>query len=180
MEEQKPLEGYMKDAKGRLVPENLVRDSDKLEDQTVRKIMEYAYELSGQIARFKGHCFDDIGVFMALLSEKYDVKKGGKKGNLTLTTYDGTAKVTIQVADRLTFGPELQIAKTLIDKCISKWSAGVNDHIRALVEHAFNVDKEGQVNREALFALRRVSIDDPDWQKAMEALTDSIRIVGSK
>ncbi len=173
-------EGYMEDAKGRLIPENLVKPEHKLEDQLCRKIMGFADELNAQISRFKGHSFDDVYAFMDLLFEKYGVKRGGKKGNLTFTTFDGTMKVTVQISDHLEFGNELQIAKQLVDDCISKWSEGTNDKIKALVDHAFRVDKEGKINREALFALRRLQIDDDNWQKAMEALTDSIRIVGSK
>ncbi len=174
------LNNYMKDAKGRLVPESMVRDTDKLEDQLVKKIMGYADELSAQIARFKGHSFDDVNTFMDILAEKYGVKRGGSKGNLTFTSYDGTMKVTVQVAEHLEFGNELQVAKQLVDECIAKWSQDSNDKIRTLVDHAFRVDKEGKINREALFALRRLSIEDENWQRAMSALTDSIRIAGSK
>ena len=54
------------------------------------------------------------------------------------------------------------------------------DEIRALVNHAFEVDKPGQVNREALFALRKIDIDDERWRQAQAAITDSIRVTGSK
>ncbi len=173
-------DGYMKDAKGRLVPEHLVKPVDKLQDQLVRKMMGYAAELSAQIARFRGHCFDDVGAFLGLLGEKYGATRGGRKGNMTFTSFDGCMKVQVQVADRLTFGPELQVAKDLIDACIAEWSEGSRAEIRALVDHAFRADKEGQVSREAIFALRRVEIADERWQRAMEAVTDSIRMVGSK
>lgn len=171
---------YMKDASGRLVPVEVVRPEHLLEDQTVRKIVSYAEELSAQIARFRGHTFDDIATTLDLMAEKYDYKRGGSKGNVTLTSYDGLLKVTVQVQEQLTFGPELQIAKGLVDDCIARWSAGANDNIRALVEHAFQVDKEGRINRAALFQLRRLSIEDADWKAAMEALGDAIRILGSK
>mgnify|MGYP001156550081 CR=1 FL=1 len=55
---------YMADSKGRHVPVELVKPADRLIDQTVRTVMGYADDLSAQIARFKGHCFDD---FAALL-----------------------------------------------------------------------------------------------------------------
>ena len=45
---------YMADAKGSLVPVEMIKAETKLEDQTVRKIIGYAAELSDQIARFKG------------------------------------------------------------------------------------------------------------------------------
>jgi len=172
--------GYMRDAKGRLVPDALVRPEDKLEDQMVRKILVYADELSAQIARFKGHTFDDVGAYLALLAEKYGAGRGGSKGNMTFTSYDGTCKVQVQVADTIVFGPGLQVARQLIDECIAEWAEGSRAEIRALVEHAFRTDKEGLVNREAIFALRRIDIADGRWRTAMAAITDSIRVAGSK
>lgn len=172
--------GYMADPKGRLVPVALVKPTDLLEDQTVRKLMGYADELSAQIARFKAHTFDDVGAFLALLAEQYKDTRGGAKGNMTLTSYDGLLKVQVAVAEHMTFGPELQVAKSLIDACIAEWAADANVNIRALVEHAFKVDKEGQVSREAIFALRRVAIEDDRWQQAMAAIADSVRVEGTK
>jgi hypothetical protein len=181
MQEVKVIpEGYMADSKGRFVPENLVKETEKLEDQMVRKCMEYADELSGQIARFKGHTFDDVSAFMDLLSAEYGLTKGGKKGNVTFTTFDGCQKVQVAVQDHIDFGPQLQVAKGLIDECINDWSEGAHEAIRALVNHAFNVDKTGQVNRAALFQLRRFEIDDERWKQAVQAINDSIRTIGSK
>jgi len=161
-------DGYMADAKGRL------------EDQTVRKIIEYAEDLNARIARFRGHTFNDVATFLDVLAEKYAASKGGKKGNVTLTSFDGCQKVVVQVQDFLTFGPELQIAKGLFDACITNWAEGADDKIRVLVDHAFQVDKEGRINRAALFSLRRLNIDDDNWQAAIRALNDSIRIQGSR
>lgn len=172
---------FMEDAKGRLTPESLVKPVDKLEDQLVRTIMGHADALNQQIARFKGHTFDDIATFITLASEKYGAsKRGGLKGNMTFTSYDGCLRVQVKVADRLTFGPQLQIAKGLIDECINDWAADAHPIIRKLVNHAFEPQKEGQVNTEALFSLRNIEIDDPRWISAVQAINDSIRIIGSK
>jgi hypothetical protein len=162
------------------VPLSAVKPVDLLMDQTVRKMMEHALQLNAQIARFKGHCFDDVGSFQALIAEKYGATVGGKKGNLTLTSFDGCAKVQVQVADLITFGPELQAAKTLIDECLNEWSAASRDELRAIVTRAFNVDKEGRINRAELFMLLRVEIADERWKRAMDAIRDSIRVIGSK
>ncbi|PHR52916.1 MAG: sulfate transporter [Robiginitomaculum sp.] len=172
--------GYLMDAKGRLVPESLIKDHQRLEDDLVRKIMGHAVDLSDQIARFHAHTFSDMATFMDLLEEKYGMTKGGKKGNVTFSSFDGCMRVQINIQDHLEFGPELQIAKGLIDECIADWSSEMSDKIMALVNHAFNVDKAGQVNREALFSLRRLDIDDPKWRAAVAAINDSIRTIGSK
>ncbi|TVR06381.1 MAG: DUF3164 family protein [Salinarimonadaceae bacterium] len=170
---------YWRDAKGALVPEGLVRPQDLLQDQTVRKILSYAQELSAQIARFKGHTFDDVSSCVDLIAEQYGAKIGGAKGNMTLMSLDGTMKVQVQVADQISFGPELQAAKSLVDDCIERWAADAGDEIRALVNHAFDVDKEGKINRAALFQLRRLKIEDEEWKQAMAAIGDAIRVVGS-
>lgn len=171
---------YMQDAKGALVPVALVKPVDKLMDELVRKMIGYASDLSDQIARFRGHCFDDLGSFQALIAQEHGANVGGAKGNVTLTSFDGTMKVQFQVADLLDFGPELQAAKALVDECLNEWTEGSRDEVRALVTRAFQVDKEGKINRSELFMLLRVAIDDARWQRAMEAIHESIRVIGSK
>jgi hypothetical protein len=171
---------YMHDAKANLVPVETIRPADLLMDETVRKITGFARDLSAQIARFKGHTFEDVNGLQALLAQEYDTSVGGRKGNISLSTFDGCQKVQVQVADLMEFGPELQIAKTLIDECLSDWSADSRVELRALVNKVFAVDKEGQINRAELFMLLRVEIEDERWQKAMTAIRDSIRVIGSR
>lgn len=72
--------GYLRDAKGRLVPTHLVRDHELLEDQTVRGIVGFADALSAQIGRFKGHTFEDVASFLDLLGERYGQRKRGLDG----------------------------------------------------------------------------------------------------
>ena len=88
--------------------------------------------------------------------------------------------MVIQVQDLVVFGPELQAAREIIDGCIEEWSDGTSDQIKALVQHAFAPDKQGQVSREAVLRLRRLDIDDDRWRQARRAIDDSIRVQGSK
>lgn len=172
---------YMINGDGHLVPLELVKPQHALEDQMVRKIIGHAEELSAQIDRFKGHTFEDIATFQALLQERYDApRKGGKKGNVTFFSFDGLMKVEVRLADNIVFGAELQTAKTLIDECISEWAADANAPIRMLVNKAFQVDQAGRINRAAILSLRTIEIDDDRWRRAMEAITASIRVIGSK
>lgn len=171
---------YMRDAKGSLVPVDLVKPADKLEDETVRKVIGYAIDLSNQITRFRGHTMTDLGEFDALLAQEYNVKKGGKKGNRTYVTFDGLQKVVVQVQDSVDFGPQLQQAKTLLDECMNEWAADARPEIKAIITRAFNTDKEGKVNRSEIFMLLRLDITDPRWQEAMRAIRDAMRVVCSK
>lgn len=171
---------YMHDAKGNLVPLETIKPANKLEDELVRKIMGFANELNEQIARFRGHTFEDLGAFEALLSQEYGSTKGGKKGNKSFQTFDGLMSIKVQVNDFIDFGPQLQIAKELIDECLNEWAADSRPEIRALITRAFNTDKDGQINRAEIFMLMRLDITDARWLKAVEAIRDAMRIVGSK
>lgn len=171
---------YMRDARGALVPLELVRASDQLEDEVVRKIMGFALALSAQVARFKSHTFEDLGDFDALLFQEYGLTKGGPKGNRTYNSFDGLMRVSIRVADLIDFGPQLQIAKALVDECLNEWAAESRAEIRAVVTRAFNTDKEGQINRSEIFTLLRLEIEDARWQEAMRAIREAIRVIGSK
>ena len=171
---------YMADTKGALVPVELIRPEDLLEDETVRKIVGYAIALSDQITRFKEHTFDDLRDFEAVLAQEYQATKGGAKGNKTFMSHDGLFKVQVAVADRVDFGPQLQVAKTLIDECLNEWSADARPELRSLVTRAFNTDKEGQINRTEIFMLLRLDITDARWRRAMDAIRSAMRVIGSK
>ena len=171
---------YLRDAKGNLVPVASVKPVDLLMDETVRKVLDKARDVSAVVAAFKGEAFESVNELQALIAQNYNATVGGKKGNITLVSFDGCQKVQVQVADLLEFGPELQAAKALIDECLTEWAVGSAVELRALVNRVFSVDKEGQINRAELFMLLRVEIEDERWVRAMEAIRDSIRVIGSR
>lgn len=174
------MQEYMTDAEGRMVPVEKVKPEHKLEDQLVKDLLQKAKTKSQEIALFKAQSFDDINAFMALLNEKYEVQRGGKKGNLTLTSYDGLQRLQIQNADYINFGPELHAAKSLIDECLTEWSNGVNANLKMIIDRAFQVNREGKLNTGEILSLRRLNIRDDKWLRAMEAIGDSMRVTYSR
>lgn len=124
---------YMPDAKGNLVPRDLVAAQTQLEDETVRKIMSHARDLSSQIGRFRGHTMTDLGELDALIAQEYGLTKGGPKGNRTYQTFDGCQKIEVRVSDFIDFGPELQVSKALVDECLTEWAAESRPEIQAIV-----------------------------------------------
>ena len=171
---------FMEDAKGRLVPLELVSDIDKLRDQTVRGILAEALEMRDKIGAFKKRIRESVMAFVDISAEKYGKSWGGAKGNFTLATFDGKYRLMIAMDDNIFFDERLQIAREIVAECISKWSEGSRSEIRVLVNDAFQVDKAGKVNTARVLGLRRLDIDDPDWKKAMQAITDSVQVTGSK
>lgn len=173
-------EGYRADAKGCLVPESMIKPIDRTRDELVRDIVGDAKLVSATLREFKTRVFADINAFVELSAEQYEVKLGGKKGNLTLFSFDGAFKVQVAIAEHMIFDERLQAAKQLIDECITDWSQGSRDEIKVLVQAAFQTDKEGKINTGRVLALRRLDIRDQKWQTAMKAIGESLQVVGSK
>jgi len=173
-------EGYRADANGRLVPESMIKPIDRARDELVRELCSKAKDVSICLSVFKDRAFSDVASFVDLSAEEYGVKLGGKKGNLTLYSFDGAYKVQVAIAEHLVFDERLQAAKHLIDECIIDWSQGSRDEIKVLVQAAFQTDKEGKINTGRVLALRRLDITDEKWLKAMRAIGESLQVVGSK
>jgi hypothetical protein len=173
-------DGYMQDAQGRLVPESLVKPIDKARDQLVKELMVKAITVKSTLVDFKKATFADIAAFIDLSLEQYDTKLGGKKGNVTLFSFDGKYKVQFAVSENIQFDERLQAAKSLIDECITEWSQGSSPEIQVLVQDAFKTDSEGNLNHGRILGLRRLDITDERWKRAMQAIGESVQVVGSK
>jgi hypothetical protein len=170
----------MTDSQGRQVPVELVHEIDKLRDQTVRRIADEAMKMKEVLGDFKARIRDDIYAFVELSANQYGKAWGGKKGNITLTTFDGKYRLIVAMDENITFDERLQIARQIIGECLDKWSTDARPEIRLLVNDAFQVDKAGKISTGRVLGLRRLEIHDPDWQKAMQAITESIQISGTK
>jgi hypothetical protein len=173
-------DGYMQDSQNRLVPATMVKPLDKARDSLVREIAGKALALREAMKGFFDDAMGDVAAFIQLSAEQYGAKVGGNKGNVTLTTYDGAFKVQRNIAESLVFDERLQAAKELIDECITEWTEGSRDELKTLILDAFQVDKEGRINAGRVLSLRRLNIDDDRWRQAMQAVSDSLQVAGSK
>ena len=168
--------GYREDREGRLIPEANIRPIDLLRDQLVFDLVRQFEAQAEALRKLKAKTLSDLVEFVKLSAERYDVVLGGDKGNVTLFTFDGAYKVVRQVSDNIVFDEGLQVAKELLDKCIRRWiGEGVNPHLAVLVQDAFQVNKQGRINTGRVLGLRRHNIDDADWKKAMDAISDSVQ-----
>lgn len=172
-------EQYKKDAMGRLVPLHMISDYDLARDELVIEITSKAKALQHQMEEFKKAAMADINAFIALCGERFKVDLGGKKGNVTLRSYDGLYRINIAVAERMVFDERLIAAKTLIDQCIHRWTEGTGAEIRQLVEHAFQADRDGNISTVRVLSLLNLQIEDEEWQTAMVAIRESMQVSGT-
>jgi hypothetical protein len=172
--------GHRRDHLGRYVLEAQIKPIDLLRDELVRKIADQAQAHSTELARIKRGFFDEISAFVELSAAEYGVTLGGDKGNLTLYTFDGEYKITRAIAESIRFDERLQAAKKLIDECLNDWTSESCGELRVIVQDAFRVDKAENLRTQQILGLRRYNIDDERWKRAMEAISDSMQVIGSK
>lgn len=173
-------EGYRKDPRGRLIPESTIRPIDKMRDELVQEIFKKAQLVHADLVAFKGGAFADLNAFIAQSAEEYSVTLGGKKGNVTLFSYDGRFKIQVATSESIVFDERLQAAKALVDECIREWSADSRPELQVLVQDAFRTDQEGNLNTGRVLGLRRLDIKHERWAMAMKAIGESVQVVGSK
>jgi len=172
--------GYWEDANGSLVPTSKIKAIDKDRNQVVTDICEEAKKVSAALFGFKASAMHAVNDFVERSLAAYDVKSGGKKGNVTLHSFDGRFKIIRHMQESIAFDERLQAAKALIDECIQGWSKGSNVNIKVLVNDAFQVDREGKISTGRVLGLRRHDIKDEAWQRAMQAISDSMRVTSTK
>ena len=180
MQEKIVPEGYWKDARGALIPEDMIKPIDRERDALVWDLVSAAKGLNGALKNFKDSSMADIAAFVELSAEQYGAKIGGVKGNVTLYSFDGKYKIQRAISEHMQFDERIQAAKSLIDECLQEWTEGLRSEIKTLIERAFDVDKEGNLNTNKILALRRVDIQDDRWKRAMDAISESVQVVGSK
>lgn len=173
-------EGYWADSKGKLTHESVVRPIDKERDRLVKELFTQAVSVSAVLAEFKNRAFGDIAAFVSLSLEQYKVDVGGKKGNVTLYSYNGQYKIMRAIQDSMKFDERILAAKELIYQCVTEWTEGARPEAKAIIDHAFKTDNDGNLSVARILSLRKLDITDPRWVSAMDAIGESLQVVSSK
>lgn len=171
---------YRTDARGALVPVNSIKPADLMRDDLIKEIIAKVTPLNAQLAELKRDVINDLRSFIDISANEYGVALGGKKGNVTLTSFDGAYRIQIAMQDTLHFDERLQAAKQLIDECLHEWTQNSGADLKTIVQAAFDVNKEGQINTSRVLGLRRLNIQNEKWLQAMNILSDSIQVQASK
>lgn len=167
---------YYRKADGSLVPEDQIKDLDKLRDQMVMGIADKVLSLKQEMIRTKADVVEDIEAFMETASEQYGVNYGGEKGNLTFTSFDGNIQIKYYSNDYLTFNEGIYVAKQLIDEFLEDITKDSSKSIKQIVNNAFNL-KQGRMDVKAILKLRDINETDPRWVKAMGIIDESRQYV---
>lgn len=178
---QREIDGkkYYVDAAGRLIPEEMVPEYDKIKDQTVESVYAKLMGLREQMLAVKADTLQTITDLKRILESQYGVKFGDKN-NMSFTTIDGEKRLRVDQNTIKSFDEKILVAKAKIDSLIEKWAKGSNVNLVAIVKQAFELDQSGNINVARVLSLRRLNVDDPGWKEAMDLISDSFQPVMSK
>lgn len=178
--QHEPPKGMIADSRGRFVQMSAVKPLDLVRHELVTDLMRQVEEVHENLKSFRLTLMSEIESFVQLAASEYDTQLGGRKGNISLSSYDGKLQVKLAISERIVFDERIQVAKELADECIHEWAEGSRDEIKALVDHAFQVDSEGKISLGRVLGLTRVNIKDPKWLRAMDAIRDSMKVCDTK
>lgn len=128
---------------------------------------------------YKEKALSDIADLIRISAEKYGMNLGGKKGNISITAFDGELMIQRVYADRITYTEEMEVAKAKVFECVKNWGEVSNKHIVTLATRAYQTNKNGEISISRIIEMLSYEIDDPDWLQAMEAVRESLRVCGS-
>lgn len=109
-------DGYRMDSQRRLVAEILIKPLDLARDALVLELVEEPEMPAKGLALFKAAAFGDIDAFVEMSAEEYGAKLGGKKGNVSLISFDGRYKIQRAIQESIAFDERLQAARALIER----------------------------------------------------------------
>lgn len=165
------------DGEGRQIPEQYIDRGAKRRDKLVSNLVNRARRLQAIIAAEKELMSIQIADYLTTIA---DDKGVAWQGSTTLWNFSMDEAIMVKVAKRLTFDENLNLAKRKIDACIKNWSPGSSDKIVTLVNRAFDVDADGQVDARQILSLRQYKFDDAEWITAMNLIADSVKVQSTK
>ena len=172
-------EGYVKNAKGWMMPASSVREKDALEDRLVDAMYLQAAAVAEACRFLKLAALSESHalVWMAVADAGGD--GSSEAGKVTLQNLRATRRIVIDRRDTVSFGPEVQAAKEMVMACVRRWGQGANTNLVQLAMAAFQANANGDLSVGKVAALWRMECEDEDWQKAMQALKESLRPSGT-
>lgn len=168
--------GYMADEDGNLIRVDKIKDPKKQCDVLVRNLAIHASQVSEELTQLKDRLNSLIAHHVKSMYSLYDLKLGGKKGNVTLYSFDKRLKIERTKQERETTNEHILAAVELVKQCVISWQKGANRNLQAVVGRYIKTNSQGQYSVALLKQLRTLDLPNPDpnWDKAMQALDDAI------
>jgi len=173
----KSKNGEWINASGQTVPPAYISKHDKDRDRLVEKNFKKAIALNKKMKAVKDDLNKDIEAYIEAKSKEHGINSDWK-GNLTLSGFSGTIQIEVDVKQLIHFDDKLQIAKRMLEEYMQ--SLDGSNKIKAILNNAYKLDKNRDINRAQLKNLCNLDIKDEQWVKAIALIRESEKVVGSK
>jgi len=160
------------DHTGQEIPAAYVPKLDKNRDRVARLYAKKAIALRDKLTTFKEELLEACdNLYDQMLAEHKVHPK--TKGGFSVTSFDKSIKIEININERVEFDDRIQVAQELINEYIESKSGGMDKDIRQIVNLAFQTRK-GRLDVKRVLGLFQLNIQDKKWVEAMEVLKKSI------
>jgi hypothetical protein len=173
------------DPQGNEVLKKYVKPIDLKRDNAVRRAHKIMMNLRIRMEKAKREVIEIVSEYETYSREKCGAPVGGKKGNLTLTSFDGQIKIERANQDFITFDERLSSAVDLIHECVNAWSDAIKTPILPLINKILTPNASGKLPIKGLLSLKQINIPQKDsqfekWETAMRLINDSMQVFQSK
>lgn len=165
------------DAEGMEVPKKYIPEFDQKRDEVVEDVFEHITTLYAQMREVKVHVTKEIAKYLFQVADQFDENW---QGGATIKNFAADKEVTVKKSKKLTFDERLKVAKSKIDSYIGSLLQGQAKDLQALVNNAFRIDGKGNVDVKQILRLRKLQIDNKQWQEAVKLIDESLTVEGIK
>lgn len=159
--------------RGQSIPRQYITAADKKKEQTVGKLFRQAESLSKKMKAFKDEAFDSVDAIYQQMLKEANIEPGKRKGNFTLTNFDKTAKIEVNVSDKIEFDDNIELAQIKLNEFLAAKTNGADPELAEIINNAFNTTK-GRLDSKRILSLFSYKITNPIWVEAMELIKKSI------
>lgn len=163
---------------GKEIPAKYVSKLDKNKDRISLKYYKKAKRLHDSLKLLKQELLAETDKLYDQMLRDENIRTG-KKGNYTISSFDKSIKIEVNVQNRIEFDDRINAAQSLINEYISEKTKGTDRELTELINSAFRTNK-GKLDTKRILGLFRLQINHPKWKRAMELIKESISTNNSR
>lgn len=161
------------DHRGNEVPRIYVPVEEVKTELQIAKIYNKAEKLSTALKMYKAEAFEIADAIYGEMLKNANITATDRKGNYSLTSFDKTVKIEVNVSNSISFDSNITLAQEKLNEFIRTKTEGVDQDLSILVNQAFTTRK-GRLDKARIFDLMQLNIKGQLWADAMELIRKSI------
>ena len=163
----------------REVPATYVPKIDKKKEKVALRYLKKAKYIHNKLEEFKAALLEDCDELYELMLEEAEIDENKRKGNYTVTSFDKSVKIEVNVQERIEFDDHINMAQKKINQFLEEKTKGVDHDLAVLVNDAFKTSN-GRLDTKRILGLFKLQIKGKLWEEAMELVKKSINRNNSK